>query len=47
MRYDENFTTCDIEAQDYLHIREIAKMDFEQVIKEVKNQLKILYVIKK
>ncbi|WP_270524738.1 SWIM zinc finger family protein [Longibaculum muris] len=40
MRYDENFTTCDIEAQDYLHIREIAKMDFEQVIKEVKNQLK-------
>lgn len=40
IRYDEAFTTEQIQPQDYLNIMNIAKNDYEQVMKEVKNQLK-------
>lgn len=40
IRYDDAFTTEEIQSQDYLNIMNIAKSDYEQVIKEVKNQLK-------
>lgn len=40
LRYDDAFSTQPLNPQDYLNIKNIAKTDYEQVIKEVKNQLK-------
>lgn len=40
LRYPDGFTSVEIDSQDYINIMAIAKTDYEQVIKEVKNQLK-------